>query len=180
MSPTRYHLALVVLHWAITIMVFVALGMGTFVLTEIPNTSPDKVMGLNDHVIAGMSILVLMLMRLGVRLSTKKPPHATTGNTILDKVGVFTHYAFYVLVFLMAASGIGTLMLAGLSDFLFGGLGALLPESFYIFPLRIAHGIVAKLLIALIALHAFAALFHQFVLKDRIIARMWFGERYEQ
>jgi len=180
MSPTRYHPALVVLHWTVAIAVLVALGMGTFVLTEIPNTSPDKLVGLRDHMIAGISILVLMSIRLGVRLFTKKPPRATTGNAFLDKIGVLTHYAFYVLIFLMAASGIGIAVLAGLPDIVFFGSGAPFPESFEIFPPRIGHGFFAKLLIALIALHAAAALFHQFIRKDGLIARMWFGKRYEQ
>ena len=180
MSPTRYHPALVALHWLVAITVLIALGMGTFVLTEIPNSSPDKVLGLRDHMIAGITILTLMLIRLGVRLFTRKPPRATTGNAFLDKIGVLTHYAFYVLVILMAASGIGTSILAGLPDIVFGGSGAPLPEAFEIFPPRIVHGIVAKLLIALIALHIAAALFHQFIRKDRLIARMWFGKRYEQ
>ena len=36
---------------------------------------------------------------------------------------------------------------------------------------------IAKLLMALIALHLAAALYHQFVLKDGLLARMWFGKR---
>lgn len=178
MSPTRYHPFLVTLHWLLAFAVLLALGMGTFVLSEIPNTSPDKVDGLGDHMTVGIAILALMLIRLAVRLFTDKPQRATTGNPLLDRVALLTHYGFYVLVILMAASGIGIAVLAGLPDIVFFGSGAPLPETFTTYPPRIVHGIVAKLLIALIALHVGAALFHQFVRRDWLLSRMWFGQRY--
>lgn len=180
MSPTRYHPLLVTLHWLLAFTILLALGMGTFVLTEIPNTSPEKIGGLSDHMIAGIVILTLMLVRLGVRLFTDKPRPASTGSPLLDKVGRLTHYAFYLVVFLMAFSGIGTALQAGLPDIVFFGSGAPLPESFEIYPPRIGHGILAKVLMALIALHVSAALFHQFVRRDGLIKRMWFGKRHVQ
>jgi cytochrome b561 len=42
----------------------------------------------------------------------------------------------------------------------------------------VAHGYVALLLAGLIALHVVAALDHQFVGKDRLFRRMWFGQRF--
>lgn len=177
MTPTRYHPVLVALHWLIAFAVLVALGMGTFVLKELPNTAPLKIDGLGDHMIAGISILVLMVIRLFVRLFTQKPQPATTGNPALDKIARLMHYAFYVVVFLMAFSGIGIAVQAGLPDIVFFGSGAPLPETFAIYPPRIGHGIFAKLLMALIVMHVGAALFHQFVRKDRLLSRMWFGRR---
>ncbi|MEO0931222.1 MAG: cytochrome b/b6 domain-containing protein [Pseudomonadota bacterium] len=40
-----------------------------------------------------------------------------------------------------------------------------------------AHGFIALLLVALIVLHIAAALYHQVVLKDGLMRRMWFGRR---
>jgi cytochrome b561 len=39
------------------------------------------------------------------------------------------------------------------------------------------HGIFAKALFALIALHIGAALYHQVIHKDGLLSRMWFGKR---
>jgi cytochrome b561 len=44
-------------------------------------------------------------------------------------------------------------------------------------PTRIAHGLIATLLVALIVLHIAAAIYHQVVLKDGLLRRMWFGKR---
>ncbi len=177
MPPSRYHPALVALHWLLAVLLIVALAMGTFWLTAIPNSSPEKLFALRGHMIVGMLILVLMLIRLVVRLVTARPVAAVTGNPLLDKLAVAAHYAFYVLVIVMAGSGLATSIQAGLPDIVFGGSGAPLPESFKVFAPRLAHGVIAKLLMALIALHVAAALYHQLVRKDGLFSRMWFGRR---
>jgi cytochrome b561 len=41
----------------------------------------------------------------------------------------------------------------------------------------VAHGYLALLLVGCIVLHVLAALYHQFVRKDRLFRRMWFGRR---
>jgi cytochrome b561 len=52
-----------------------------------------------------------------------------------------------------------------------------LPLSFEAYPSFAAHGYLAALLAAFIALHVVAALFHQFVRKDHLFRRMLFGKR---
>jgi cytochrome b561 len=52
-----------------------------------------------------------------------------------------------------------------------------LPESFVAYPTFIAHGYIALLLAGFIVLHVLAALYHQFIRKDRLFRRMWFGRR---
>lgn len=173
----RYHPLLVVLHWLLAVLLVFALAMGTFSLKEIPNIAPEKLFALRGHMIAGIAILALMLVRLGVRLWLPRPPPATTGNRLLDRVAVGVHYGFYVLVILMAASGFATAVQAGLPAIVFGGSGAPLPESFWAYRPRVAHAVIAKLLIALAALHVAGAVYHQLVRRDGLIARMWFGRR---
>lgn len=179
MKPLRYHPVLVSLHWLLAIMIFFSLGMGMFVLTTIPNAAPDKLFALQGHMIAiaGVVILLLMLIRIAARLLTNTPDPASTGNALLDRLAVVTHGTLYLLVLLMAVSGIATAVQAGLPAIVLGGSGAPLPDSFSIYPPRIAHGIVAKLLLALVLLHVLAALYHQLVRRDRLLSRMWFGKR---
>jgi cytochrome b561 len=55
--------------------------------------------------------------------------------------------------------------------------GGPLPDNFAVFPTFQAHAVLAALLAILIAAHIAAALYHQFVLKDGLFRRMWFGER---
>lgn len=176
MAPKRYHPALVTLHWLLALMLTVALAMGTFVLDPLPNSSPDKIGALQGHMIAGGLILLLTLLRLVMRLKTTHPRPATTGNTLLDRLAPATHWGLYLLVVLMAGSGIAMSVLAGLPGIVFGGVGTL-PVNFDALPPRAVHGIVAKLLMLAIGLHIAAALYHQFVRRDGLLSRMGFGRR---
>lgn len=173
----KYHPLLVIFHWILVPLLLISLVMGGNVLTEIPNDSIEKVGALKAHMIIGLGILGLMVLRLITRLVTKKPPHADIGNALLNKLGTLAHYVLYLLVFIMAASGMATSIQAGLPDIIFGGSGAALPETFSIYAPRIAHGIIAKVLFITIVLHALAALYHQFIRKDGLLGRMWFGQR---
>lgn len=162
----KYHPALVALHWLLAAGIVFALLMGTLSLKEIPNTSPDKLFALRGHMTAGLAILALTLVRLAVHLGSAKPPRASVAAAL-------GHYGLYALVILMAASGIGIALATGLPGIVFGGSGAPLPETFAGIAPRAVHGIVAKLLIALIAVHLLAAAYHHFVRRDRLLRRMW-------
>jgi cytochrome b561 len=72
----------------------------------------------------------------------------------------------------MAIAGMGTAVQAGLNQ-----PGASLPEDFFAFPARYGHGYTAIVLLVLIAVHVGAWAFHEFLKKDNLFARMWFGKR---
>ena len=173
----RYHPILVILHWALAIMIIGGLIMGGFVLSETPNSDPFKMTALTAHMSMGMLILVLMIVRLMFRLFTKKPQAADIGNAMLNKSADMAHWAFYAVVIAMCASGIAIANAAGLPAIIFGGSGEPLPANFNDIPPRMAHGVIAKILGLLILSHVAAALYHQFVRKDGLLGRMWFGNR---
>lgn len=173
----RYHPLLVSLHWLLALMILGALGFGLFVLEETPNSDPDKILLLKMHMIAGISILVLMLIRLGVRLTTAKPPEADTGFPLLNKIITPMHYVVYLAVIVMAGSGMATSMAAGLPDIVFGGSGAPLPKDFHHVAAHEVHETMAVVLILLIAGHIAAALYHQLIRKDGLFTKMGFGSR---
>jgi cytochrome b561 len=70
-----------------------------------------------------------------------------------------------------------TAILAGLPAIVFDGSGAPLPPNFVIYPTRVAQGYIARLLVGFIILHVLAAFYHQFVRKDGLFRRMFFGRR---
>jgi cytochrome b561 len=85
------------------------------------------------------------------------------------------HVLFYVVMLGMVASGLGMMRLSGAAPMIFGGEAALLPD-FWKYPPRLPHGIGARLLLALLALHAGAALYHEFFRRDGLLRRMWFSK----
>lgn len=174
---TRYHPLLVVLHWLMALLIVLALVFGTFVLAPLANDDPDKMFSFTGHMSLGIIVGGLLVIRLLVRLSAQSPPHARTGNALLDRIGVATHWLLYGLVALMVASGLTTALVNGLFPIVFGGSGDPVPAALSESAPRLAHGLFAKVLMALLALHIAAALFHQVVLRDNLFRRMWFGRR---
>jgi cytochrome b561 len=173
----RFHPLLVVLHWLVAALIVGLLCVGFFLALAVPNADPLKPGILMWHMAGGMFVLALMTLRLVVRMSTRRPSDLTTGHPDLDRIAPVSHYGFYVLVFLMAGTGLAMAILTGLNRIVFQGSGEPLPSSFEPYPTFVAHAYLAWLLIGLLVLHVLAALFHQFFLKDGMFRRMWFGQR---
>lgn len=172
---TRYQPVLVALHWLIALMILGLLCVGFFILEDMPNTDPKKLDVLKLHMAGGMSVLPLMLLRLIIRVRSARPPVASTGSPKLDRMAAMGHAGFYVIVFLMIASGFFTGWLIS-GAFVPNG-GETLPASFDVLPSFRLHSLLAALLVTLISVHVVAAFYHQFALRDGLLGRMWFGRR---
>ena len=172
--PRRYHPALVALHWFMAAFILMMLAVGRLLFPTLTDAAQETSMA-KTHMIIGLFLLVLVVVRFIVRLRTPKPAPATTGNAILDRIGVITHYLLYFLVFQMALSGVGTMLAAGLTPILSGSLMPV-PEHLLGYPPYAVHGLTGWLLLALLALHIGATGFHLFIKKDNLLARMWFGK----
>jgi cytochrome b561 len=171
---SRYQPVLVALHWLLALMIIGLLCLGFFVLANMPNTDPRKLDILVWHMAGGMFVLLLMILRIIIRVWSARPAAATTGSPLLDRLASIAHHSLYVIVFLMIASGWYT---GWLISGVFQPNGGPLPNTFAVFLSFQAHAVLATLLAILIAAHVVAALYHQFVLKDGLFRRVWFGQR---
>ena len=162
-TPKRYNPILVTLHWLTVIFM---LGAG-FLAEDEGGRSP-----INIHMILGALLLVVLLLRIIVRFTTKRPAWADTGNPLLNKLGELTHYGLYLAAFFIL--GMGAMIAYNRNMFAYimgtgsvggrvGALGAI-------------HHLGWILAMGLILLHVGAALYHQFFIKDNLFARMWYGK----
>lgn len=153
---TGYSGAQISLHWIIAALVIFQLIFGEDMSKAIKATergvdlSPSQVLWADVHYYVGIAILVLILLRLTARFTWGAPPLLQQGW--MRSAARTSHAAFYVL--LLAAPGLG--LLAYYLGNPFGGM----------------HSLCKPLLIALIGIHAAAALFHQFWIKDGTLLRM--------
>jgi len=204
-APKRYHPLVVTLHWLVAILIFATFllahggedgrerfrpqqGQGQQQPGNVPppsfqpdnngSSQPNPFSTIGLHMILGVSVILVLLIRLIARWRTQLPEWATTGNPLLDKVGNWTHFGLYLLGFLMPITGIILAVQRGQLARTFG-IGAVAAGNTFRrgqFSLGMFHGLVWTLLLLLIALHVGAALYHQFIKKDNLLARMWYGK----
>jgi cytochrome b561 len=173
-SPKRYHPLQVTLHWLVVILVFGAFVIGKSMSGQ-PNDA-EKLTPLALHMGVGILTLLVIVVRFVVKVKLPKPEHVSAGNAAFDWIGKAVHYALYLLVFLMAVSGMSLSLQAGLPSIVFFGSGTPLPADFFDFAARMLHGFIAPALFLFILLHVGAAFYHQLALKDNLLARMWYGK----
>lgn len=168
---TRYHPALIALHWIMALAILISLGMGMFVLDGMEAEDPAKIGLLQAHLIMGASLLVLAVVRLVVRIKFPKPAKVVTGNPTRDKVGTGVHHLLYSLMILVPLSGLALAISADLGNILFAHVGKL-PKDFEDFTAHEIHGLLTNVMLIVIGLHVAASMYHQFVLKNGLFSRM--------
>lgn len=175
--PSRYHSALIALHWVLAILIAGALVAGGAVLEPMANTDPDKLMAFRMHMGMGMgvAILILMVVRVAVRLRTPHPPKSSTGHAALDALAPLVHWGLYAAVIAMALSGIGLSVSSGLAGAVWGS--GPMPPDFAGNPARAVHGILGSVIMGLILVHVLGALLHGVFGGQGVMGRMWFGPR---
>jgi len=163
-TPKRYHPLLVTLHWLTLILLFAANAF---------SEGEGRRSTIDIHMILGVVLLVVIVTRLIVRLTTKRPAWADTGNKYLNMLGEFVHWAMYLVIFLILGMG-------GYMAFSRNLIGSLLGSGAVLRAPRIisaVHHLSWFLIVLLLFAHIAGALYHQFIIKDNLLSRMWFGKR---
>ena len=173
----RYHPLIVAIHWLVALLVLGNLAAGALLLEPVPNFRPEKADLLRLHMATGITILVLMAVRLVSRIVTKAPPppHEKGALRWLARVN---HWLLYLVVFAMLSTGIGMAALGGLFPIL-GGEQVRLPATFEQLPPHAGHVLFATVLLVLVALHLAGVVYHTLVKKQNLLSRMWFGDRHD-
>jgi len=160
------------LHWFMAVcilaMLFIGVGMVSTVM-------PKYLTLVSIHKPLGMAILVLALVRQGVRLRYGAPSLPADLPEPMKLAAQLSHYALYILMIGMPLLGWGMLSAAAYPVLLFGGvyLPVILPQSESLHTLLWnAHFYFAFVFFALVLLHLAAALFDALVRRDGVFEAM--------
>lgn len=174
-APDRYGSVAVTLHWLSAVLI-VALLLTGFRAAGAGDAT--KAALLRVHVPAALLVLLLTVARLGWwLLFDRRPRPAPDTPRWQDLTARAVHLGLYALIIVLGASGIGMIALSGAAPAIFAG-GSL--PNFDTYPPRVPHGVGARLLIALLALHVTAALYHHFIRGDGLLGRMWYGAAFRK
>ncbi len=166
-APARYSPLWVTLHWLTALLIFFLLYLG---FSSAFSPAMVKPVFLRWHMPLGTTVLLLTLIRLFVRARTPRPEPARSGSAFLDKAAEGIHHLLYLLLFVVPITGL-------LLSFRYNLLPAVFEDSPFPTSLRpFLHGLLNFLFIFVILIHILAALYHQFVRKDNLLGRMWYGK----
>jgi cytochrome b561 len=170
-SPDRYDAVARLLHWASALLIGLAFVMG---LTVDAPPKPWHLAYLNLHVLVGLAIVVIALLRLVWRIGHKPPAPVPGGNPLIERGARLGHAALYAGMIVVPLMGFPPLFSRGLGvNFgLFSIASPMERTKDLIGPTTEAHEIAAYALIAVAVGHALAALWHHFAQHDGVMLRM--------
>ncbi|SON57834.1 Cytochrome b-562 [Hartmannibacter diazotrophicus] len=156
--PASYSALQIALHWIIAALILFQLvfgesmgRLGWLLRNNQTPTATDYLMA-DLHIYVGVAVLVLALWRLMIRVRHGAPAAPEGGNPLLEKAATAMHHLFYVLLIGMPVTGL-------IAEYLFHSMGEI-------------HELGKPVFIIFIVVHAAAALYHQYVLKDGVLTRM--------
>ena len=161
------------LHWLMAVLILGLLALGIY-MHELP-LSPQKLQLYSWHKWAGITVFVLVWLRLAWRVTHRPPPLSATLSPLQRGLAHAGHSALYGLMIAIPLSGWLMSSAKGFQTVWFGVLPIpdLLPRNRALGDLlQQVHEVLNLLLMLTLAGHVAAALWHHFVLKDDTLRRM--------
>jgi cytochrome b561 len=177
LTAARYTGLAMALHWLLGLSLLALFGVGVY-MADLPFT-PMRLKLYNWHKWAGMSLLILSVLRLLWRLTHRPPalPHSITQR--MPDWQLWVHHAvqnlMYVLFFAVPLIGWAYSSAAGYPIVLFGQLplpDLLAPDKELAELIKPLHALSAFALMGLAGLHIAAALKHHWIDRDGLMDRM--------
>lgn len=172
--PCAYALPAILLHWVSALLIIGALVIG-WIMTDIPGLTPAKLKYFSWHKWIGFSVLLLWLPRVLCRLAYRSPPLPAGMDAWQRRVAAGTHWALYGLLLAVPLSGLLYSQAAGVPVRYLGMVqipALIAPDPQMKVLLKSLHLLLNYSLIGLLAAHVLAALMHQFIDRDQLLARM--------
>jgi cytochrome b561 len=174
-SAERYGFVTQTIHWLTVVLVLAAWASGMFGEDLLKDVIGERAI-LSLHLYAGLSVVVLLVLRLAWQIGNPTPlPEPTPLGVWGDRIAKLTHAIIYILLIAVPITGIAAQFARGRALPVFGLFeisSPWTPDRAFIRSVTEVHETIANVLLVVALLHAGAALFHHWVLRDRTLDRM--------
>lgn len=180
-KPNDYRVAQKIIH----------LLMATFIILDLFEANKfggemlqaDRLESRTDHSTLGVTLIILLILRFYFRFKSGAPAIPERGLTPWQlTMAKVVHIGLYASMTALLATGLLTAMQASDPILIYYNfditIGRMTDEQFT--AVRIFHEIMTWVMIFFIVIHVVAALYHHFVLKDRLLIKMfkvWTSEK---
>lgn len=172
-TAERFGLVAKTLHWLTLVLLIGAFTLAVS-MVNMP-FSPRKLEFYSWHKWVGVTIFLVVLLRLAWRLVNPVPPQPESIPRWQRRFAGLSHAALYAILIVMPVTG--WIMSSALNlPVVYLGL-VHIPSPFGVDralgeAMKVVHLSLAVTLLVLVAIHALAALYHHFVLRDEVLRRM--------
>ncbi len=167
-----------VLHWVVVLLILMMAWIGLR-MGDMPN-GPDKIASYALHKSVGITILMLVLLRIGWRWHAGSPDALPGTPRWQERIASLTHLALYALLLAMPLSGWILNSASGFPLQWFGlfNVPAIAGKDHDLHELaEDIHEWLFWAMVTLVVLHAAAAFYHHLFLRDATLTRMLPGHR---
>jgi cytochrome b561 len=180
-TVSRYTMVAIILHWVMALLIGVLAVLGLAMVHL--KLEPMRLFQLYQlHKSIGITVLLAAVLRLGWRLAHRPPPLPGSMLPIERTAAASGHLMLYLFLFALPFTGwaLVSCSVFNIPTVLYGVipwpdlpvLSTLVDKAPVEAILKIVHAYGAYALIALVGIHAAAALRHHFSVKDDVLRRM--------
>ncbi len=163
-SLLKYSLPSRILHWVMALIILFLLGLGIYMTEFLNEASEDRMKIYNLHKSLGVSVLILVFIRIINRFKNKPPTLPESMPTWEKILSHLAHIALYILMIFVPLSGYLMSNSFGFPVHFFSlEMPFLIERSLALGQFfSKMHWLLAYFLLALVALHILAVIKHRF------------------
>jgi len=166
----KHNKGIIVIHWVTTILILILFPLGKYM--EGMNFS-EKSELLKVHVIIGLLVLNLTILRVYFYFKYPRPSSLKKGSKLNNQLVVWIHNTFYFLLLGISVSGIASIFwgnyLKAMQANFINDLTTL--NSCQKSPLEI-HGVLAGIMMVLLVIHIIGVIKHYLLTKENTFKRI--------
>src|SRR6202035_1084178 len=168
----RYDLGAMVFHW---VMFGLVVCVGVLGLLHDSWPKQTQKFWINIHAVLGLALWMVLVARFWWRRRHAPPAPFENLGVLSRRLSGPVHFVLYALMFVTPIVGLVTFVYHGriLNLGLFQVNFGIASNRAIFHPTEDLHGYLAYALFGLAGFHALVALWHQFILRDGLLARMW-------
>ncbi len=164
----KYSKATIATHWLTALLILILFPLGKYM----ENIETSEKMGLiTIHVILGIIVFVLTIIRTRSFFKHERPSNLETGSKFNNKLTVWIHNVFYIILFILSISGLAVMVLGGYAEALQSNAPELIKNRSEITPMKV-HGITSFIMMVLLVLHILGVLKHYIFTKENTLKRI--------
>ena len=173
MDKMTFNPVSIFLHW-LSLCVLIAVFASIEIAISYERGSVTRDLFSNIHFYLGATLFVITLIRLLVKMASRKPAIYPTPSLMQRRITQIVHIALYALMLMIPIAGMALLNSTGKPLLIFGQELPTLIETNRALSatIRERHALLGFTLLTLITVHTAAALFHHYVIKDNTLAHM--------